>query len=197
MARRLTGNFPQALTHIALINTVHNLSDARRRREAGDAEVEIASRITCESIPALRRDASLERTLRGHRSASITQSHTIALAQNPSFSFDAVTWVACALTSSVALPIAKDMPLVEHGQIVLHVADGGDCVGRNIEALSPSFPRMCPCPAGRGDVEIIALRTHSRRLAASACCIGDFATRQLFGIGTDADDFAGRSTNTA
>lgn len=29
-AGRLTGNFPQALTHIALINTVHNLSAARK-----------------------------------------------------------------------------------------------------------------------------------------------------------------------
>ena len=28
--KRQTGNFPQALTHIALINTAHNLSDARR-----------------------------------------------------------------------------------------------------------------------------------------------------------------------
>ena len=28
--RRQTGNFPQALTHIALINTAHNLSDAKR-----------------------------------------------------------------------------------------------------------------------------------------------------------------------
>src|ERR1700710_4432 len=27
---RQTGNFPQALTHIALINTAHNLSDARK-----------------------------------------------------------------------------------------------------------------------------------------------------------------------
>ncbi len=32
-ARRQTGNFPQALTHIALINTAHNLSDARRPAE--------------------------------------------------------------------------------------------------------------------------------------------------------------------
>lgn len=30
IARRQTGNFPQALTHIALINTAHNLGDARR-----------------------------------------------------------------------------------------------------------------------------------------------------------------------
>lgn len=30
IARRQTGNFPQALTHIALINTAHNLSAARR-----------------------------------------------------------------------------------------------------------------------------------------------------------------------
>ena len=29
IARRQTGNFPQALTHIALINTAHNLSAAR------------------------------------------------------------------------------------------------------------------------------------------------------------------------
>ena len=29
-AGRQTGNFPQALTHIALINTAHNLSDARK-----------------------------------------------------------------------------------------------------------------------------------------------------------------------
>jgi GH15 family glucan-1,4-alpha-glucosidase len=27
---RQTGNFPQALTHIALINSAHNLSDARK-----------------------------------------------------------------------------------------------------------------------------------------------------------------------
>jgi GH15 family glucan-1,4-alpha-glucosidase len=27
--RRQTGNFPQALTHIALINTAHNLCDAK------------------------------------------------------------------------------------------------------------------------------------------------------------------------
>src|SRR4029079_17969345 len=32
-ARRQTGNFPQALTHIALINTAHNLSDAKRPAE--------------------------------------------------------------------------------------------------------------------------------------------------------------------
>jgi GH15 family glucan-1,4-alpha-glucosidase len=30
---RQTGNFPQALTHIALINTAHNLSDARKASE--------------------------------------------------------------------------------------------------------------------------------------------------------------------
>ena len=30
VARRLTGNFPQALTHIALVNTAHNISDARK-----------------------------------------------------------------------------------------------------------------------------------------------------------------------
>jgi GH15 family glucan-1,4-alpha-glucosidase len=32
-AGRQTGNFPQALTHIALINTAHNLSDAKRATE--------------------------------------------------------------------------------------------------------------------------------------------------------------------
>jgi GH15 family glucan-1,4-alpha-glucosidase len=32
-AGRQTGNFPQALTHIALINTAHNLSDAKRAAE--------------------------------------------------------------------------------------------------------------------------------------------------------------------
>jgi GH15 family glucan-1,4-alpha-glucosidase len=30
VARRLTGNFPQALTHIALVNTIHNLNTARK-----------------------------------------------------------------------------------------------------------------------------------------------------------------------
>ena len=30
LARRQTGNFPQALTHIALVNTAHNLSEARK-----------------------------------------------------------------------------------------------------------------------------------------------------------------------
>ena len=29
-AGRQTGNFPQALTHIALVNTAHNLSDAKK-----------------------------------------------------------------------------------------------------------------------------------------------------------------------
>jgi len=33
VARRQTGNFPQALTHIALINTAHNLSAARQGSE--------------------------------------------------------------------------------------------------------------------------------------------------------------------
>lgn len=33
VARRQTGNFPQALTHIALVNTAHNLSAARRKSE--------------------------------------------------------------------------------------------------------------------------------------------------------------------
>jgi GH15 family glucan-1,4-alpha-glucosidase len=32
-AGRQTGNFPQALTHIALINTAHNLSEARHAAE--------------------------------------------------------------------------------------------------------------------------------------------------------------------
>jgi len=32
-AGRQTGNFPQALTHIALINTAHNLSDAMKTAE--------------------------------------------------------------------------------------------------------------------------------------------------------------------
>ena len=42
-AGRQTGNFPQALTHIALINTAHNLSAAKTiDREAGDAAIEIA-----------------------------------------------------------------------------------------------------------------------------------------------------------
>ena len=30
VAQRLTGNFPQALTHIALVNTAHNISDAKK-----------------------------------------------------------------------------------------------------------------------------------------------------------------------
>jgi GH15 family glucan-1,4-alpha-glucosidase len=33
-AGRQTGNFPQALTHIALINTAHNLSDAKKAKPA-------------------------------------------------------------------------------------------------------------------------------------------------------------------
>jgi GH15 family glucan-1,4-alpha-glucosidase len=33
VAGRQAGNFPQALTHIALINTAHNLSDAKRQAE--------------------------------------------------------------------------------------------------------------------------------------------------------------------
>jgi GH15 family glucan-1,4-alpha-glucosidase len=33
VARRQTGNFPQALTHIALINTANNLSAAKRSTE--------------------------------------------------------------------------------------------------------------------------------------------------------------------
>jgi GH15 family glucan-1,4-alpha-glucosidase len=33
IAERQTGNFPQALTHIALVNTAHNLADARKQSE--------------------------------------------------------------------------------------------------------------------------------------------------------------------
>jgi GH15 family glucan-1,4-alpha-glucosidase len=33
IAARQTGNFPQALTHIALVNTAHNLSDAKKSHE--------------------------------------------------------------------------------------------------------------------------------------------------------------------
>jgi len=32
-AARQTGNFPQALTHIAMINTAHNLSDAKKPKQ--------------------------------------------------------------------------------------------------------------------------------------------------------------------
>ena len=43
-ARRQTGNFPQALTHIALINTAHNLVRSEAvGQEAGDAAVEVAA----------------------------------------------------------------------------------------------------------------------------------------------------------
>jgi GH15 family glucan-1,4-alpha-glucosidase len=33
VAKRLAGNFPQALTHIALVNTAHNLDEARKHHE--------------------------------------------------------------------------------------------------------------------------------------------------------------------
>jgi GH15 family glucan-1,4-alpha-glucosidase len=32
-AGRQTGNFPQALTHIALVNTAHNLSEAMHAKD--------------------------------------------------------------------------------------------------------------------------------------------------------------------
>jgi GH15 family glucan-1,4-alpha-glucosidase len=35
---RQTGNFPQALTHIALINTAHNLSDAKKPTDQAVAQ---------------------------------------------------------------------------------------------------------------------------------------------------------------
>ena len=51
-AGRQTGNFPQALTHIALINTAHNLSDARQASgEAGDAAVEVDPVVPAEPDP--------------------------------------------------------------------------------------------------------------------------------------------------
>jgi hypothetical protein len=39
-AKRLVGNFPQAFSHIALVNTVHNLTQASKPAEqrAGEAE---------------------------------------------------------------------------------------------------------------------------------------------------------------
>ena len=75
---------------------------------------------------------------------------SIALAK-PSSSFDAVTCVAGFLTSSVALPIAIERPLFPNiARSFCHVADGGDRVGRNAEALGHRLARRCPCrsPAG-------------------------------------------------
>ena len=40
IARRQTGNFPQALTHIALVNTAHNLCGAKRAAEKKRARSE-------------------------------------------------------------------------------------------------------------------------------------------------------------
>ena len=47
---------------------------------------------------------------------------------------------------------------LEHRQIVLHVADGGDRVGRDAQTLRHRLDKGALVLAGRRDVEIIALR---------------------------------------
>ena len=88
-AERQTGNFPQALTHIALINTAHNLSDAEG--EAGDAAVEVRRRVPrkqgleyadCSKATATPRHASSRSrfacgTTRGERRASLRLSRRV------------------------------------------------------------------------------------------------------------------------
>jgi GH15 family glucan-1,4-alpha-glucosidase len=43
-AQRLVGNFPQALSHIALVNTAHNIASATKpcEQRSGNTRLEVA-----------------------------------------------------------------------------------------------------------------------------------------------------------
>src|SRR4029077_10447062 len=99
---------------------------------------------------------------------------SIALA-NPSSSFEAVTCVAISLTSSVAVHIAIERPLASNIGRSLRVADGRDRLLRNLKAACHRLDEGAFVAARRGDVQIIALRTHGGRLCTQRLLHGEFA----------------------
>src|SRR6266436_3686153 len=85
----------------------------------------------------------------------------------------------------------RDAAVFEHRQIVLHVADGGDRIGRNPVTFGDRLYEGAFVAAGRGDIEIIALRSDRGGVCSQRPLHRDFAALQQCRIGARADDLAG------
>ena len=183
-AGRQTGNFPQALTHIALINTAHNLSDAKKpvAIEAGrDARTrtrslrQCADDVRCRSV---RDDESLLSDLVVLHHDIDRPGKTLVLVRRRDMRrlpLDVVGRVAHRDRQAASS---------KHRQIVLHVADRGDRVGRNAQALGHRLHEGALVVAGRRDVEIIALRAGRGGLRADGLLHRGFAALQQRRIGS-------------
>ena len=86
----------------------------------------------------------------------------------------------------------REAAVLEHRQVVLHVADGGDRIGRDALTFGDRLHKSALVAAGRGDIEIIALRSDGRGLRSQCPLHRGFATLQQSRIGAGADDLAGR-----
>ena len=139
---------------------------------------------------AILRDAAKTPLLR-MRSESCFRIKSIAPA-NPSSSLEAVTCDACLLTSSVALPIAMERPLVRN--IARSFCMSPIVAIAAVEMLrrrAIASHKRALVVARRGDIEIIALRLDRGCLRAHCLPYGGLAALQQLRIGTGADNFAG------
>jgi hypothetical protein len=93
---------------------------------------------------------------------------------------------------SAALPIANEIPLFgKHRQVVLHVADGCDRVGRNSKPLRHRGDEGTLVMTRRRHVEVVVLGANRGRLAADRFLHRCFAALQPRKVRTGADDLAG------
>ena len=103
-----------------------------------------------------------------HAAAARRTNFRTALAK-PSSSLLSVTALACSFTSSLALPMAMEKPLLRNiKDVVRHVADGGDLLRRNIQKLRQSRHDRALVGLRMRHIEIVGLRARRARLVARA-----------------------------